>query len=298
VVAQPATGYAFCDAGSVNLDIPLTSNVFLTLDLFPQTMDNSQCTGAGTPDACCTGSGTGSCSKDHCVGGTAAGTICTDNTPCTGGGFCSAGPQPCPICAADGKCHAGSNNGNACTPGTLLVTGSQWPTSQDCPPPGSPIGSLPIPYLLTTGTSTKTAVNQPSETRVFCSFCSDPTSTTFKNPAVACASDAECAGLTGCPGPSDPCTACKQRTGGAFGSAAVRTITENGAPAGPIATGGAPASQTLVSVFCIPPTFNGTIDGVGDLPGPGAASLQGKTQLLQAAPTTTTTTTSTTTTTT
>jgi len=275
VVAQPATGYAFCDAGSVNLDIPLTSNVFLTVDLFPQTGG-----------------------MDHCVGGDNSGAVCTDNTPCTGGGFCSAGTQPCPICAGDGLCHGGTNDGKACAPGTLLVTGPQWPTSQDCPPPGSPIGSLPIPYLLTTGTSTKTAVNQPSETRVFCGFCSDPTSTTFKNPAVACASDAGCAGLMGCPGPSDPCTACKQRTGGAFGSQAVRTITENGAPAGPIATGGAPAAETLVSVFCIPPTFNGTIDGVGDLPGPGAASLQGQTQLLQAAPTTTTTTTSTTTTTT
>ena len=240
----------------------------------------------------------GTCTQDHCVGGTAAGTICTDNSPCTGGGFCSAGAQPCPICAGDGVCHAGANNGNACTPGTLLVMGPQWPTSQDCPPSGSPIGSLPIPYLLTTGTSTKTAVNQPSENRVFCGFCSDPMSGAFKNPAVGCASDTECAGLTGCPGVSDPCTACKQRTGGAFGSQAVRTITETGAPAGAIATGGAPASSTLVSVFCIPPTFNGTIDGVGDLPGPGAASLQGKTQLLPSAPTTTTTTTSTTTTTT
>jgi len=79
---------------------------------------------------------------------------------------------------------------------------------------------------------------------------------------------------------------------------AAHTITEIGAPAGAIATGGAPASSTLVSVFCIPPTFNGTIDGVGDLPGPGAASLQGSAQLLPPTPTTTTTTTSTTTTTT
>jgi len=77
-----------------------------------------------------------------------------------------------------------------------------------------------------------------------------------------------------------------------------RTITENGVPAGPIATGGAPASQTLASVFCVPPTFNGSIDSSGDLPGPGAASLQGQIQLLVLPPTTTTTTTSSTTTTT
>ena len=279
-VAQPAAGYAFCDAGSVNLDIPLTSNVFLTGDLFPKTADNSLCTGPGTPDACCTGAGTGTCTQDHCVGGDNSGAICTDNTPCTGGGFCSVGVQACPICAGDGLCHAGANNGNACTPGTLLVTGPQWPTSQDCPPSGSPIGSLPIPYLLTTGTATKTAVDQPSETRVFCGFCADPDSATFKNPPVACTGDADCAAFTGPDCGGSPCTGCKQRTSGAFGSQAVRTITENGAPAGAIATGDAPASSTLVSVFCIPPTFNGTIDGVGDLPGPGAASLQGQTQLL------------------
>jgi hypothetical protein len=30
-----------------------------------------------------------------------------------------------------------------------------------------------------------------------------------------------------------------------------------------------------VSVFCIPPTFNSTVDGNADLPGPGAASVSG-----------------------
>ena len=168
----------------------------------------------------------------------------------------------------------------ACTPGTQLVTGPQWPTSQDCPPPPPFIGNLPIPFLLTTGTATKTAVDQPSQTDVFCGFCSDPTSTTFKNPPVACTSDADCAAFTGTDCGGDPCTACKQRTPGAFGSQAVRTVTEIGAPAGPISTGALPAATTLASVFCIPPTFNGTIDGVGDLPGPGAVSLQGQTQLL------------------
>ena len=279
-VAQPAAGSAQCNAGSVNLNLPLNSDIYLTLDLFPKTSDNSQCTGSGVPDACCTGVGTGSCSKDHCVGGTSGGTICTDNTPCTGGGFCSAGTQPCPICAGDDVCHGGPNDGNACTPGTQLVMGPQWPTSQDCPPPGSPIGTLPVPFLLTTATATKTAVDEPSQTRVFCGFCSDPTSAVFKNPAVACTSDADCAAFTGTDCGGDPCTACKQRTSGAFGSQAVRTVTEIGAPAGPISTGALPAATTLASVFCIPPTFNGTIDGVGDLPGPGAVSLQGQTQLL------------------
>jgi len=144
------------------------------------------------------------------------------------------------------------------------------------------IGSLPIPYLLTTGTVTKTAVDEPmGQARVFCGFCSDPSSASFKNPGVPCTSDGECAGFTtGCGGGGNqPCTACKQRSSGAFGAGAARTITENGAPTGAIATGDPLKSETLVSVFCIPPTFT-AVDGSGDLPGPGAASIQGQTQLL------------------
>jgi hypothetical protein len=35
----------------------------------------------------------------------------------------------------------------------------------------------------------------------------------------------------------------------------------------------------MVSAFCIPPTFDPTVDSAGDLPGPGAAMLQGDAQL-------------------
>src|SRR5207249_10137267 len=47
----------------------------------------------------------------------------------------------------------------------------------------------------------------------------------------------------------------------------------------PSATGRATLS-TLVSIFCIQPTFNATVDAAGDLPGPGAVSLPGTAQLL------------------
>src|SRR5882724_10853915 len=260
-VAQPAGGYMYCDAGSQTLDIPLASNVHVQFDLFPATGG-----------------------MDHCVGGDNSGAVCTDNTPCTGGGFCSAGLQACPICAGDGKCHGGANDGGLCTPGSLLVMGPQYPTSHDCPPGGeSPLaGSLAIPYLLTTGTVTKTAVDEPmGQPRVFCGFCSDPSSATFMEPAVPCTSDGECAGFTtGCGGAGmDPCTACKQRSPGAFAAGSARTITETGVPAGAIATGDPPKSQTLATVFCIPPTFS-AVDGSGDLPGPGATALQGQVQLL------------------
>jgi len=58
-----------------------------------------------------------------------------------------------------------------------------------------------------------------------------------------------------------------------------RTITETGAPAGTLSDGAGHAS-TLVSIFCIQPTFNATVDAAGDLPGPGAVSLPGTAQLL------------------
>jgi hypothetical protein len=35
-----------------------------------------------------------------------------------------------------------------------------------------------------------------------------------------------------------------------------------------------------VSVFCIPPTFDATVDNAGDLPGPGAVALEGEAQVL------------------
>ena len=43
---------------------------------------------------------------------------------------------------------------------------------------------------------------------------------------------------------------------------------------------GAPYAATLVSVFCIPPTYNSTVDASADLPGPGAVSLPGQAQFM------------------
>ena len=45
-------------------------------------------------------------------------------------------------------------------------------------------------------------------------------------------------------------------------------------------TDGMPHPATLVSVFCIPPSYNSTVDAAGDLPGPGAVALTGEAQLL------------------
>ena len=73
---------------------------------------------------------------------------------------------------------------------------------------------------------------------------------------------------------------CEQRAAGAFGPAGngVSTINETGAPGGDL-TNGLGHASTLVSRFCIPPTFNPTVDSAGDLPAPGAVALPGTAQL-------------------
>ena len=38
---------------------------------------------------------------------------------------------------------------------------------------------------------------------------------------------------------------------------------------------GAAHTTELVSLFCVPPTFDATVDAAGDLPGPGSALLAG-----------------------
>jgi hypothetical protein len=69
-----------------------------------------------------------------------------------------------------------------------------------------------------------------------------------------------------------------QPQGGAFGRVDVRSIVEFGSPA----AGGLDVTAkdaTLGSVFCIPPTNNGLIDGAANLPGPGAIGLGGTVRL-------------------
>jgi len=46
------------------------------------------------------------------------------------------------------------------------------------------------------------------------------------------------------------------------------------------AADGAEHAARLVSVFCIPPSYNATVDSVGDLPSPGAVALPGMAQIV------------------
>lgn len=80
-----------------------------------------------------------------------------------------------------------------------------------------------------------------------------------------------------------------QSHAGAFGQAAARCIQATGSPAGDL-TDQQPHPVTLGATFCLPPTNNGAVDGVADLPGPGAIGLIGNTRLEPPTGSTTTTT--------
>ena len=198
------------------------------------------------------------------------------------------GIQPCPICTG-GACQGGPNDGKPCTPGdsASLGTTNSFPTSQDCPPPAANnIGGLPIAFALTTGTKSMTATNNTTsgQNNVFCGYCRDATTGCFAGdqtagcPTPLLSSPMACTSNSGCPAAYPDC---EQRDPGAFGPAGggAHTITVTGTPGGSLMDG-AGHSSTLASVFCIQPTFNATVDAAGDLPGPGAVTLQGTAQLV------------------
>ena len=73
-------------------------------------------------------------------------------------------------------------------------------------------------------------------------------------------------------------TGSSQAHAGAFGQTSAKRITETGSPGGNLSDH-MPHPSILAATFCIPPTNNPAVDGVADLPGPGAFSLNGNAQL-------------------
>ncbi|MGH7342401.1 MAG: hypothetical protein ACREKH_18090, partial [Candidatus Rokuibacteriota bacterium] len=110
----------------------------------------------------------------------------------------------------------------------------------------------------------------------FCGYCRDSLTLGFQNPFQQCWEN----GMAFGPACTNSNPTCQQRSQDAFGpnGGAVRTITAIGTPAGSIVDG-LPHAQKLVSVFCIPPTFNPTLDAAGDVPGPGGAAFNGEIEL-------------------
>jgi len=282
-ISRDARGETRCDTGDSRVDIPLLSTVFLTGDILP-----FRCSGGTNPGGRCT--------------------MSTAATDCPGAGVCvaDAAVQPCPICnPVTHVCNGGSNNGLPCIIDGGGGTGlPQYPTSHDCPTASSAnLGDLPIPFLLTTGTSSRSAAPSGSQNRVFCGFCRDkdgagafgtcvdgPTPGALCTATNGCGTGGHCA-ATPCSsdaGCSQPLESCEQRNEGAFANGSATAITEIGTAPGSLEDFN-PHAGTLVSVFCIPPTFSPLIDAVADLPGPGAVSLPSDFDLASGTTTTSTT---------
>jgi len=182
-----------------------------------------------------------------------------------------------------------------CVPdGGVNIALPQFPTSHTCSISTLVlVGDLPVPFLLSTGTQSKTAEPSGTKQRVFCGHCRDADGTgafgictSGPNNGMQCAVTGDCLGGVcaatpcesdlDCVGDTASREACEQRNEGAFGpgGGGNKTITEIGTPAGNISDF-AGHQGTMVSVFCIPPSFNAIIDTAADIAGPGAVSLPG-----------------------
>jgi len=112
---------------------------------------------------------------------------------------------------------------------------------------------------------------------VFCGYCRDKNGTlAFEQPFHQCWENGMAVGAA-C---TEPFESCEQRDQGAFGPGgqAAKTITVIGTPAGNTFDG-LPHAAKVAGNFCIPPTFDPTVDASGNLPGPGATALNGVTEL-------------------
>src|SRR5207302_9807063 len=128
-VSQNGTGTANCSTGASSLSLPLSSELFLGGDLFPNAPGIQSCP---------------VCNKT-CNAGTNATGPCNSDADCPSAGAGS--------CAGSNKCHGGPNDGAACTPADSVIgTLGDFPTTHDCPPAvAMDIGGLPIAFALTTG---------------------------------------------------------------------------------------------------------------------------------------------------
>jgi hypothetical protein len=270
-----AFGSADCVTGEIEIVEPFSAPVFLTGDLLPKRCE---------------------------AGSTNEGAPCADDSDCTGGSCLSdtTDVQPCPICnPVTLVCNAGPNDGLPCTPGTPEL-GPEYPTSHDCP--AESLLALPPsfqPLSLTTGTVTMTAPDGQ-----FCGWCRDVDA----EASLCFEGDEDASGALGCPdssllgfacypasdtdvsdcGQPIPCNSdadcrapyesCEQRNAGASDQPTAEEYTLSGSPAGDL-TDRLPHDAILVSLHCVPPTFNSITDASADFPGPGSASYPGEAQL-------------------
>jgi len=239
-------GTAACDTGVTNVNLPLSSVLYLTGDT------------ATDPGGTITGvQPCPLCSGGTCVGGPNNGMDCVPGTSDLGGDPAYPTSHDCP--PAENFNIGTLPVAFALTSGTVAWSGT--PATND------------------TGSTASV------QARVFSGFCRDADSTgafAGSTPATAqhCWENGMAVGAA-CSGEFE---SCEQRTNGAFGPSggSNRTIIAIGNAASLL---GGPAPGTLVSVFSIRPTFNATVDAAGDLPGPGAVAMPGTASLCTTATT-------------
>src|SRR5207249_12141521 len=134
-------------------------------------------------------------------------------------------------------------------------------------------GCLPVHFRLATATHAEPSCGAAAQPRVLRGFCFHPDVTVaFANPPPACTADTDRT--------NGSFTSGRQQSNGAFRNTFATTISETGTPPNVCIADGAKHPATLVSVFCIPPSYNGIVDPSGELPGPGAVSLPGQSQFI------------------
>ena len=223
-IARDATGTASCGTGETSaLSVPLNSDIYLTGNLLV-----FRCSGGTRPGEPCTGvddtsCAPGTCEDDSVKRCTDTNAPCQADSECTGvGAACAVPIRPCPVCnTVTNKCNGGPNNGFACTPGDSASLGTAYPTTHDCPPPPEKfLGTLPIAFQLTTGTTRRKSVdNLPAQSNVFCGFCRHPSTLAFAKGRCTGGTNANnpCLFETDCPGGTCTTTqgvACSRCSGG------------------------------------------------------------------------------------
>jgi hypothetical protein len=204
------------------------------------------------------------------------------------GVFLTSATQVCPRCSGSdvgqaGTCDSGGRSGRACTTSGVVnvanAAGNKTYTlSADCPPSGSPAGSIPIGLPLTTATSTLSGAppcaGQTQLLPTGCGTCDSSPGASAACTGAACVGKTpagECIDVKG--GISQNCCTGNTSTP-CFPNPIVRTgSTTPPAPAFPDPTFPKTGNVTVVGTYCESSSGSSTVDLVTGLPGPGAIVL-------------------------
>ena len=261
------------------------------------------------PDSCTKGAGpTKHCINAHCN----SDTDCDGSTGSCAAGTCKTGTQASALsCSTDNDCGASAGS---CALDANCYFGPPLPILS--PPPQGALTTCVLNVVQTDGSGTfdsstgTSTVSLPLSSRVYitgntsspCPKCVCGTCNYGERAGKACTSFTSLGTTVDClprlgnfqaplPVTLSPLTTgtaeltdaggsfCpSQTTPGAFGKGTAQRIAETGMPGGDL-TDHQGHHSVLSSVFCVPATGNPAVDGVADIPGPGAIGLNGTAKL-------------------